>query len=581
MKALLIAILSLFLIANTACAPFDTHQYIDEEVENTGDQDTQQERTPETTGFREFVPHSDAPSVKQEVVYTPSGNLSTYEKLQKEELASPYHSKNFSEKFVKAYNKQVINEGHREFEIKIELKDLDEQLVFNYQVSEENLFTKISTNSSTKTSDGFDYNLVSLCENRDCNILILTLRKLIDNETQEQMSMMLTVQIQDARTKIEDSKTKQTDTKTFGKLKQVQEVKTETVVVVDGVAKSTLTVTDPNDPEKKLLVVETPVADTHKEAIDAKVIQAEGIEKVRLQGNNPKKGKLVVEVETKKGTKARLYIGQREKMDNKVEPQRDFIHLYEKAVLPIISTGFSEEKLPESLEVSARLEAYRKHINTLKYIKYFQSKKPKANKVGSCQMKRNYNRALATSFLTQMKLVIPEVGMTLGELTSRILNKVDAPIQTAYLLALESTYINNGFNADEITPYQIEAGFSNEELKKLGKKRWEFWSDASGPYQCITDTCRYIIRRNRKRLELAGLNPQVFYVTPMERDMYKQALTAGKKEYDIKRGTFRRQIFNSGRETEYAEQRKEASLHQDDARKYFCYSYPLSGSSYQ
>ena len=559
-----------------ACAPYESPQY--EEDSHSENTDSRQGRAAMTTGFQEFVPSKEDPNRLQLLTYTPSGDVKTFEELKQKEQAAPKHSKTFAEKIRAAYIDQKVEEDKRTFKIQIKFEDLTELLLFEYQISEDNIYTETTTKSTTLTDDGYEYSINSLCENNDCSVIRITFQQLKNQQVHAQTSLLYTVKVKKYHVQIAESE-KETSSKTIQKLQQVNEVKTESIDVVDGISKSTLTVTDPNDSNKELLVVETPIAKTHEEAIEAEDMKAEGVAKARLQGNNPKTGKLVVEVETEDGTRARLFVGQ-EKAQEFAQVEAQEIELakdFKNAVLPIVTHGFDAEKLNSSLEVTKRLEFYRNHKNTLKYIKYFETPKPKANSIGSCNMRQTYNSYLATRFLTQMKAKIPDTNLTLGEVTSRILNKVDAPVQTAYLVALESPYVNNGFNADIITPYQKQAGYSNAKLQELGKKRWQFWSDAAGPYQCITDTCRYIIRKNKKLLDLAGLNPQVFYVTSMEREMYNQAIASGKSPSKIKRGDFRKAIFNSGKEADYAEQRKKASLHDQDARKYFSTATLLAG----
>ncbi|MCB0355593.1 MAG: hypothetical protein KDD40_01215 [Bdellovibrionales bacterium] len=579
-----------FALLMSACAPMESHEPSQADNQKENLQDPVIQRARPRTGYSTYLKTQATPEKVQEVIYTPSGDLSTFKKVAEEERASPYHSPTFSQSFVAVYIQQNIQKDDiREFDIKIEMENLKELLQFKYSIPEQNKFTKVNTSNTTKTNDGYSYELVTVCENDDCSLLVLTLKKLKDNKNFEQMSGMFTVKTKDYHIEVakEESSAKnatQKMNKTLDALTNNHQVVVETIAIVDGPSKQKLKVTDSKQSQNVIFATELPVADTQQEQIGAitgakLTTLAQGdVTQVALAGNNPQKGKQIVEIQVPQG-KARLFIGERTTESKKptLKPQKNFLPMYKNSILPVITSGFTPAELKESVEVTSRLEAYREHENTKKYIDFFLSKKPAANTIGACSMNTNYNWHKAKAFLTQMNSKVPQINITLGELTAKILNKVDAPIQTAYLIALESPYMTNGFNADIITKYQKEAGYSDSQLQQIGKRRWEFWSDAAGPYQCLTDTCRYIIRKNKSLLQKAGLDPKVFYVTPLERDMYNKTLASGVEEHEIKRGNFRQSIFDQSLESQYALERESASLHPEDARKYFATATLLAG----
>ncbi|MCB0389725.1 MAG: hypothetical protein KDD58_00470 [Bdellovibrionales bacterium] len=577
-KSYRLVILATLVPSVWACAPFETPKYEPpKQSHKQNDDSIKKPPQPQTTGLTEVVPYRNSPSEKQELIYTPSGDVDKFEELYKTETSQTGYSKEFSKKIRAASIIQKIENDLRKFTIKLELEDLNELIEFSYETTLNDVFTEKTLETSSPSKDGFEYSLDVTCEVSDCSSLRMTLKKLKEQKVIARTSMLYSVKVKDYRIEQQSDKQQNSTPPLAEQLKKESKVREINLSVVDGVSRSELTINDENS-QAPILKIETPIADTHSDAVPAENFQAQGVSEVLLQGNNPESGERVIDIKDNQGNVTRIHIGKKDEINQNItDVPSDFINNYKSAIIPLISNGISIESLEQSLEVTSRLELYRNSDKTLKYIQYFQSNQPTPNKIGSCEMNVKYNKYLAQSFLTQMKTKIPQINLTLGELTSRILNKADSPIQTAYLVALESPYMNNGFNADIIASYQKAAGYADNQLKEIGKRRWEFWSDAAGPYQCLTDTCRYIIRKNKSLLERAGLSPQVFYVTPMEREYFNQAVSSGKTEEDIKRGEIRRTIFNSGREAEYAEQRKNASLHPDDSRKYFATATLLAG----
>ncbi|MCB9025985.1 MAG: energy transducer TonB [Bdellovibrionaceae bacterium] len=304
--------------------------------------------------------------------------------------------------------------------------------------------------------------------------------------------------------------------------------------------------------------------------------------KVVLQGANPETGSLAIDVSLPKegkeeSTTARLYIGKIKKTPATQIKEHELVALYKNSVFPLVTNDLTDKHLPTTFAATARLEKYRNHSETQKYIDMWTNSK--SSKIGACNSKTYFSSQRAKNFLTHMNIPVKGTGKTLGELTSNILNKVDSLPQTAYLAALEGNYWKD-FDANIVVDYNPKAGYKNI------SHRSEYWSDASGPYGCLTDTCRQTIKNNHELLSRAGLNLQVFYVTPMEREMYKNALNnktecvSSRGTKNIKclgRGEIRRTIFNTGKENDYKNERIKASLASGDARKYFASATLLAG----
>ena len=402
----------------------------------------------------------------------------------------------------------------------------------------------------------------------------------------------------DQRQSIEDTQNQQSEPKkpadnpsTLTRtLQQINEATKGVLVVVDGIAQGVVTIFNSNEPEKPLFVINTPVGETFDQAIpaeiamlDSEIKKNEQVSEVQLQGNNPETGEMVLDIAVSGAqekvdelTRLRLILSEQER--TKIDPtEKSLNRNYRYAIFPITTQGFGKDQLPTTFNTTYRLESYRQHDQVKKYIEMWtDSRNPR---IGACKRQTYYSASRAKNFLTQMNIKVRDLNKTLGELTSSILNKVDSPPQMAYLAALESNYWKD-FDSDIIVRYNSKAG------DPKNRNRHHFWSDASGPYGCLTDTCRGIIHKNSDLLKQADLDLKVFYVTPMEREMYRRAVVENKTECvgrsgaQIKcldRGTIRRTIYNMGKEQEYAQQRKNATLLDGDARKYFATSTLMAG----
>lgn len=560
----------------------------------------------QTTGHREVI-QTPAPTPNQQpsyriLQYTPSGNLDSYEKLAEEERSSAKHSPEFAQSINAAYISQKIEGNTHRFQIELDISKFSERLMFEYSVNSTDIRNKHYTKSSTVTTDGFQYEIAGQCENTNCTILKLTLFKIKENTIEAQTSLMYTVTTTRVRAIVAHSEGSDEEFEiNHGIVNRIQSqeiAKKETIAIVDGKSSTTVTLMDPQTPEKKLLTIQAPVAETYEQSIEANHVEHDDktteVRKAQLQGSNPESGALAVDftitdLNGRAPQRVRLYVQESKDLDetsgesspaiNPEGPSSDrprpeattdeVLSKYSKAVFPILSKEVHPSQVPGTITITKRLETYKNHNITKNYIgMWTQRNHPR---VGFCNKSTYYTQNRATNFLTQMNTPIQDKNHSLGELTSLILNKIDAMPQMAYLGALEGNYWKD-FNANIVVPYNRRAGQANV------SKRYQYWSDASGPYGCLTDTCREIIRKNKPLLESAGLDLKVSYVTPMEREMFAAKLRQGVRETNIKRGTLRQEIFNSGRETEYARQRANgADLLDSDARKYFATATLLAG----
>ncbi len=573
-KALL---LSSVIITNFACAPSPRGF----QVKTTDAQNStaKKEEKRKTTGHTAISKDSSTNEYRI-IKYTPSGNLDRFEELAEEERVAEHHSASFAQSIEAAYISQQIVEQKHQFEIKIKFIDVTELITFKYELDYKDILNKYVSTTEQTTAEGDNYRVSAKCEATECKILKLTLFKIRDNDVTAQASILYTVATTKVRAVVAESENDSTEKNPLiEKIKQQQQAVKETFVVVDGKSGSTVSLLDPNDPTKPLLKINTPVAQTYDNPVEVESVTgdgvlSDGVLSAKLQGSNALSGELALDVTFKSNSPdiesaVRLYLDNKENKEQGTTDAENFIDKYITPIFPLIAEKTQKSQIPTTLTATKRLEIYRDHDTTKKYINMWTQKNNP--RVGFCNTKTYYSNHRATKFLTQMSTKVNGTQKSLGQITSRILNKIDTIPQMAYLVALEGNYWTD-FNSNIVTKYNTKAG----EKLKSNEKRYMYWSDAAGPYGCLTDTCRSIIKRNQQLLEQAGLNLQVSYVTKMERDMYDELVSQGEK--NIKRGNIRRKIFNSGKEAQYKTQRTNGTdLVNTDARKYFATATLLAG----
>jgi hypothetical protein len=560
----------------------------------------------ETTGHREILeenedkaaPGSVASTYTRLIEYTPSGNLDTYESLAVDARKSDKFSPEFSKEIESVKFVQTLDGGKRHFKVTIHFSKGSKTetfgpLEFEFSRPEKTTTDNNKTKSKKNLADGFQYELSSQCMDSNCAVVKANLYRLKSSQIVAQASLLYTTTMTRLKTLVaksseetpEDTTTtapvaNPSETAFINQISQQKAASKETFVVVDGKSSTTIRVMDPLAPAKELLSVSTPVVRTNEGAISANKVEVADPKvavQAELQGSDIQSGDVALDLSIgtqQAGPRVRLLIENASPSITPASPSSPRTEIkisqYNEAVFPLMSKNISEAQLATTQEVTKRLEPYRSHVLTKKYVDmWILEKHPR---VGFCNQKTYYTQQRAQRFLTQMGTKVKDQDQSLGELTSLILNKIDAFPQLAYLGALEGNYWND-FNADIIVPYNPKAG---KALRK-GDARYKYWSDASGPYGCLTDTCRQIIRANKQLLENAGLSLQVSYVTPMERQMFNERIKKGIREDQIKRGDLRTEIFNSGKEAEYAKQRQNASLLDTDSRKFFATATLLAG----
>lgn len=549
-----------------------------------------------TTGFSETPTrtsssqNSSAP--KLVLKYTPSGDSELFDQLASEERNSQFHSPELSQEINDASISlaSAENESSTNVTVHIYLNTLNEPLQFFKKLAAGDLNRRNLLHLQKAAQDNYNYQIATYCFDGLCSTMSVTLYRYKDQQLLAQSSFLKSTKKSQVRAQISADAPSDSQSNYIQNLLETNTAEKETVAIVDGRSYSKVKFVDPNDLNKNILEVRTPIVQTDESSIDATHTKIEDdqvqVLDAKLQGSNAITGGLALDVKVqdqsqKKPTRVRLYVQSEQTSQGSLDIDDEalvdeVLQNYNYPVFPLIAEGNNSVLLPKTLAASARLEKYRKHPITQKYVDMWTKKN--VSRIGFCSGKKTYyTPERAKKFLTQMTTQVKSgsgKSTTMGNFTSAILNKVDTLPQTAYLAILEGNYVED-FNANIVVPYQKAANLP----LKPGTKRYQFRSDASGPYGCLTDTCRELIRNNKQLLSEANLDLQVSYVTPMERNMYDELIKKGIPDEKIKRGSIRHKIYNSGREQEYIRQRdlKVVSLQENDARRYFATATLLAG----